>query len=163
MSGTNKAILSMCVLLLAAMVVYYGMTPPPHQSGNFDLPTDTQSGGFVTEDSSVTSEPVISGKMMDFLTVLSEPTVEDADETDEVANLEVIENKNSVVVKVEEFQLYTVTEGDSLSRIAVKILDKESRWRELQDWNNIEDEDVGDLRIGQVIKYIPNPSTIQGE
>jgi len=163
MSGTNKAILSMCVLLLAAMVVYYGMTPPPHQSSNFDLPTDAQSGGFVTEDSPVTSEPVISGKMMDFLTVLSEPTVEDADETDEVANLEVIENKNSVVVKVEEFQLYTVTEGDSLSRIAVKILDKESRWRELQDWNNIEDEDVGDLRIGQVIKYIPNPSTIQGE
>ena len=108
MSGTNKAILSMWVLLLAGMVVYYGMTPPPHQSANFDLPTDAQSGGFVTEDSPVTSEPVISCNMMDFLTVLSEPTVEDADETDEVANLEVIENKNSVVVKVEEFQLYTV-------------------------------------------------------
>ena len=28
MSGTSKAIVSMCVLLLAALVVYYGMTPP---------------------------------------------------------------------------------------------------------------------------------------
>ena len=27
MSGTSKAVLSMCVLLLAALVVYYGMTP----------------------------------------------------------------------------------------------------------------------------------------
>ncbi|MEE2912856.1 MAG: hypothetical protein VX436_03530, partial [Planctomycetota bacterium] len=28
MSGTNKAILSMSVLLIASLVVYYGMTPP---------------------------------------------------------------------------------------------------------------------------------------
>ena len=42
MSGTNKAILSMSVLLIAALVVYYGMTPPESASGLVELPVQKQ-------------------------------------------------------------------------------------------------------------------------
>ena len=43
MSGTNKAILSMSVLLIAALVVYYGMTPPPESTnGSLDLLVQNQ-------------------------------------------------------------------------------------------------------------------------
>ena len=156
MSGTNKAILSMCVLLLTAMVVYYGMTPPSQQQSTaIDLPMPPQPPR-PREGSPATSDPVISGKKMDFLVVVAEPSTEDVSENDETVETEVIESDSSAVVKAQEFKIYTVREGDSLSRIAANILEKESRWRELQDWNNIADEDVGDLQIGQVIKYIPN-------
>ena len=44
MTGTSKAILSMCVLLLAALVVYYGMAPQESVMGRqADLPTERQS------------------------------------------------------------------------------------------------------------------------
>ena len=42
MSGTSKAVLSICVLLLAALVVYYGMAPATQPSITVgDIPSRT--------------------------------------------------------------------------------------------------------------------------
>ncbi len=66
MSGTSKAVLSMCVLLLASLVVYYGMTPPEaSQAGTHDLPKQRPSlfGGDPEEKMIALGFPPIATSM----------------------------------------------------------------------------------------------------
>ena len=50
MSGTSKAVVSICVLLLASLVVYYGMAPPQQSTAQLvDNPRPSMFGGDAEE------------------------------------------------------------------------------------------------------------------
>jgi len=126
MSGTNKAILSISVLLLAALVVYYGMTPPESAvAESVDLPVQ---------------KPLVfggdSGKLLEEL-MSQESTVNAPETKEEESNRYSTPNKTEIAgqladatdpIKVEAlaaivgptYEEYTVLDGDSLSRIGEK-------------------------------------------
>lgn len=126
MSGTNKAILSISVLLLAALVVYYGMTPPESAvAESVDLPVQKSLvfGGD-------------SGKLLDDFMSL-ETTGSAPQTTEEESNGYSIPNDTEIAGQLTHatdpitvdvlaaiveptYEEYTVLDGDSLSRIGEK-------------------------------------------
>ncbi|BBH19833.1 peptidoglycan-binding protein LysM [Paenibacillus baekrokdamisoli] len=50
---------------------------------------------------------------------------------------------------------YTMVAGDTLSKVAKKLLGDDSRWREIQKLNGLSDADLKKLPIGKVLK-LPN-------
>lgn len=47
---------------------------------------------------------------------------------------------------------YTIAAGDTLIKIARRLLGDDSRWREIQKLNKLTDDQLKSLRIGQVLK-----------
>ena len=153
MSGTNKAILSMSVLLIAALVVYYGMTPPESARGSVDLPVQNQPKARL---------PVFGGDPVQKLAEMGIPPVASAialqPEVKKVAvwhpipidpvpfNQEpVIEIKEPKIVLLpaavieKTYKLYIVAEGETLGEIAQRELGSYRMWRKIVALNKIND------------------------
>jgi nucleoid-associated protein YgaU len=148
MSGTSKTIVSMCVLLLAALVVYYGMTPPEAIQGQLvDVPKQRPSlfGGDPNEKLIAMGIPPIATK----LTNKPEPVIValPVDPVDPMLPPErVVIELDPVVVLPETvtiientYKLYTVLEGETLSEIASSELGSYRMWRDIASLNNITD------------------------
>ena len=153
MSGTNKAILSMSVLLIAALVVYYGMTPPESANGSVDLPVQNQPkarlpvfGGDPVQKlaemgippvaTAIVPEPVVDEVAVwhpipiDPSPVMQEPVVE-------IEEPRVVILPAAVIEKT--YKLYTVVEGETLGEIAQRELGSYRMWRKIVALNNIND------------------------
>ena len=153
MSGTNKAILSMSVLLIAALVVYYGMTPPESASGLVDVPVQNQPkarlpvfGGdpvqklaemgilpvatAIAPESEVNEVAVWHKIPIDPAPLKQEPVVE-------VLEPRVVILPAAVIAKT--YKLYTVAEGETLGEIARRELGSYQMWRKIVALNNIND------------------------
>ena len=164
MSGTNKAILSMSVLLIAALVVYYGMTPPESASGSIDVLIQNQPKARI---------PVFGGDPVQKLAEMDIPPVATAiapePEVNEVAvwhpipidpapfNQEsVVEIKEPKIVLLpaavigKTYKLYTVAEGETLGEIAQRELGSYRMWRKIVALNNI--KDANKISQGDVLR-----------
>jgi nucleoid-associated protein YgaU len=144
MSGTSKAIVSICVLLLAALVVYYGMTPPePSDAQIADLPKQRPSlfGGNPEEKLIELGIPPIATELV----MNSDPAVIQpipvAPAIEEVAVVEEPIETTPVEVPIVEqvFRTYEVQEGETLGEIASRELGSYRMWREIAAINNITD------------------------
>lgn len=164
MSGTNKAILSMSVLLIAALVVYYGMTPPESaKGGSVDLPVQNQPkarlpvfGGDPTEKfaelgiplvaTAIATEKVEKVAVWHPIPVDPEPVTQEST----IAVAEPIFVETPMVVVKKTYKLYTVLEDETLGRIAERELGSYRMWRKIAALNNITDPDV--IRQGMVLR-----------
>ena len=147
MSGTSKAVVSMCVLLLAALVVYYGMTPPEESQGQFvDLPVQRPSlfGGDPEEKMIALGIPPIATELV------VEQSIPEAVQVEDVVSFTrpepiVIEVEPAPVfpaeVKIENqvYKTYVVKDGETLGEIASRELGSYRKWREIASLNNITD------------------------
>ena len=137
MSGTSKAIISICVLLLAALVVYYGMTPPePSDAQLVDLPKQrpTLFGGNPEDKLIELGFPPIATELV----VETESVLDSPDPV--IPTVEPVGTMPVVVPIVEKvFLTYVVLEGDTLGEIASRELGSYRMWRELASINNISD------------------------
>jgi len=172
MSGTNKAILSMSVLLIAALVVYYGMTPPESASGSIDVLIQNQPKARI---------PVFGGDPVQKLAEMGIPPVATAiapePEVNEVAvwhpipidpapfNQEsVVEIKEPKIVLLpaavigKTYKLYTVAEGETLGEIAQRELGSYRMWRKIVALNNI--NDPSRISPGDVLRMPVVPSMV---
>jgi len=123
MSGTNKAILSISVLLLAALVVYYGMTPPE----STDLPVQKQLvfGGdsgelleeFVSQETTV-SAPEIAEEESNGSSIPYDP--ETAGQLTDATDSITVEALVAIVGPT--YKEYTVLKDDTYWSIAKKHL-----------------------------------------
>ena len=165
MTGTTKAILSLSVLLLAALVVYYGMTPP--QESNY-ISVDVPSHSSSIDDAVFGGDPYEKAQALNLLTAMSEqedapthaPVSSELREPPAPEFVEVVEKvREPIVVKsVEpEFYLYTVREGETLGEIASNEMGGFSKWKQLSEFNSISDPSA--IRAGRVLR-IPASTTI---
>lgn len=168
MSGTSKAIVSICVLLLAGLVVYYGMTPtskPVVEIG--DIPTrattdvklfgrDLDAAAAALGISPAIAElteptPALHGPV-----VADEPIVETRVEASKIVpsieKPEAIPTKNPDLQE-RAYQIHTVVSGDTLGEIAHAHLGSARHASEIAALNKITDPRM--LQLGQKIK-IPN-------
>lgn len=166
MSGTSKAVLSICVLLLAGLVVYYGMAPveqttlsigdiPARNPNNVrlfsrDLDAATAALGIPSAIVEITEEP-------DALETLpSNPVV--------VESLPTVAEKPATV---KEQVYYTVVSGDTLGEIAHKLLGSAQYASRIAALNNINDPrslQLGSsLRIPELPAAQIKPSVVQSE
>ena len=131
MSGTSKAVLSICVLLLAALVVYYGMTPanrPPTTVG--DIPArnvnELQLFGRDLDAAAATLgiPPAVVG-------IVEEPK---PIETGPVTELPV-----TAPVIPEELVNYTVMPGDTLGAISLRLYGSTKYASKIASFNGIDD------------------------
>jgi nucleoid-associated protein YgaU len=155
MSGTSKAIVSICVLLLASLVVYYGMTPPQASVAQQPVVTrPTMFGGDATDklvqlgfppiaadlaQEKIDEKPIILdtlplGKVV-FETVI-DTVVEEA--VEEVVLEEVVQSK-PIAIESTVTRMYTVLEGETLGEIASRELGSYKMWREIATLNSITD------------------------
>lgn len=163
MTGTAKTVVSMCVLLLAALVVYYGMTPPEQSQGQLvDLPEKRPSlfGGDPVEKLSYLGFPPIATTLtppvesmtvdqMSFPIPVVMPITETMPMTEGmqiqiepiVIVPEIPEQADVEIVAVveETYKLYTVLEGETLGEIASRELGSYRLWREIASINKISD------------------------
>ncbi|MBI69984.1 MAG: hypothetical protein CMJ38_08355 [Phycisphaerae bacterium] len=169
MTGTTKAILSLSVLLLAALVVYYGMTPEQQSSYiSADVPSRTTS----IDDAVFGGDPYEKASELGLLTKLSDPKpkpdtrvpvgqenwlppdkIVDPIEADDVT--EVTEVIDAPVEP--EFFLYTVKEGETLGEIASREAGGFSKWQAIAEFNSI--SDPSSIRAGRVLR-IPTSSDV---
>ena len=171
MSGTSKAIVSMCVLLLAALVVYYGMTPPDDLSTkSLDLPTHRS---LTIHDSAFGGDAYEKVKDMGLLAKMSEDDIQTPADVESIENVappvESIATINpqevevvtvitpQPVVETATFWLYTFLEGETLGEVATRELGSYNRWREIASLNKI--NDPARIRAGTVLK-LPLPAGI---
>ena len=163
MTGTSKAILSMCVLLLAALVVYYGMTPPEattDQSVNRPAKRPSMFGGDPEKKLLQLGIPPVAADVIrkpESVTISIEPTI-----TDEVVVVETIieqVQEESVHAEVPElsFTLYQVKEGETLGEIAIAELGSFNMWKEIASINNI--SNPRNIRPGRTLKMPKRKST----
>ena len=144
MSGTNKAILSMSVLLIAALVVYYGMTPPESASGSVDLLVQNQPkarlpvfGGDIPPVSSSTApEPEVK-KVAVWHPIPIDPVPPNQEPVVEIKEPNIVLLPAAVIGKT--YKLYTVAEGENLSKIAERELGSSLRLPEIVALNKIND------------------------
>ncbi len=164
MSGTSKFVVSICVLLLAALVVYYGITPPETASSQqlTDVPIQRPSlfGGDPEEKLILLGIPPIAAD-------LSDPTPEDTIEVEMPVDLpsdraavvtvevepedmetEVVPQKVEVAQKT--YRTYQVKEGETLGEIAQNELGSFRRWAEIASMNNISDPAM--IRPGNMLR-----------
>ena len=164
MSGTSKAILSICVLLLASLVVYYGMTPPqsslatpvaaPERPSMFGGdPTDKLAKlGFppiaadLTPDPAESPEPVVE-------TVAIEVIEEPAEET-------IVWKPEPIVVEELITKLYVVRDGETLGEIASRELGSFRMWVDIATLNGI--SDPSKIMPGRTLK-MPAPRVAKAQ
>ena len=150
MSGTSKAIISICVLLLASLVVYYGMTPP--QSSVAQEPDATRPamvGGDAFEKLVQLGFPPIAADLAQeetleesIVVVEIEPRVTATEEI--VAETIVVEVEQPEVIEIKPVvtRMYTVLEGETLGEIASRELGSFKMWREIATLNNISNPSI---------------------
>jgi nucleoid-associated protein YgaU len=153
MSGTSKTVVSMCVLLLAALVVYYGMTPPEEAQGtHVDIPKQRPSlfGGDPQEKLVEMGFPPVATKLTTDTQekqtvgagITETPAVDQRPERVEI-EVETTEEEpissEKVTVVEKRYKIYTVLEGETLGEIASRELGSYRMWREIAALNNIAD------------------------
>ena len=154
MSGTSKSIVSICVLLLAALVVYYGMTPPEMSEAQIvDLPKQRPSlfGGDPEEKMIALGIPmpvVELSEVQDEKPVGYAPS-ESTERPDILADtVEPIPTQEQIVETT--YRIYTVKEGETLTEIASRELGSYKMWREIMSLNNISDPSL--IMPGRVLR-----------
>ena len=146
MSGTSKAIVSICVLLLASLVVYYGMTPPQSGIAVSTEVVPTRPSMFGGEGNlqklvSLGYPPIAADITQEQEEVAVEvETIEESTE-DTVAPVEEVVPITPEPVQVEEIitKLYTVRDGETLGEIASRELGSFRMWIEIANLNGISD------------------------
>jgi nucleoid-associated protein YgaU len=148
MSGTSKAILSISVLLLASLVVYYGMTPPqtsiaePTQARP-NRPTMFGGGGEVQKLVTLGFPPVaadLTPEVAEEQMPVSESVIEEAFEV-AIAPMEEVVADAPSPQKIEDrvTKLYTVRDGETLGEIASRELGSYRMWVDIANLNGISD------------------------
>ena len=140
MSGTSKAVLSICVLLLAGLVVYYGMGP-------VDSPNLTV-GDIPSRNPNTVK---LFGRNLDAATAalgIPSPIVEISNEPanliNQVVKIEKVEPMPALQPAVEEqvseveLVFYTVVSGDTLGEIAHKLMGSAIYASQIADLNDID-------------------------
>ena len=141
MSGTSKAVVSKCVLLLAALVVYYGMTPPEESQGHLvDLPKQRPSlfGGDPEEKMIALGIPPIATELV----VVQPVTVAVPPEPI------VIEVEPATVVSTDA-AIHTIKDGETFSSIAGDYYDDKNQYWVIEKANPTVDPNR--LKIGSKI------------
>ena len=166
MTGTTKAILSLSVLLLAALVVYYGMTP--EQKSSY-ISADVPSRSMSIDDAVFGGDPYEKASELGLLAKLSEP--EPTPEAKISVGQEnwsppapIIEPIVEMPIETEvvetpsepAFFLYTVKEGETLGEIASREAGGFSKWQAIAEFNSI--GDPSSIRTGRVLR-IPTATT----
>jgi len=150
MSGTSKAVVSMCVLLLAALVVYYGMTPPEESQGHLvDLPKQRPSlfGGDPEEKMIALGIPPIATELVVVqpVTVAVQPLVAAPMVPPEPI---VIEVEPATVVSTGA-TIHTIKDGETFSSIAGDYYDDKNQYWVIEKANPTVDPNR--LKIGSKI------------
>lgn len=166
MSGTSKAVLSICVLLLAGLVVYYGMAPVDQTSLTIgDIPARNANNVrlFGRDLDAATAALGIPSAIVE---IIEEPVALEALPSNPV----VVESLPPVVKEpstVKEQVYYTVVSGDTLGEIAHKLLGSARYASRIAALNNINDPrslQLGrSLRIPEIAATKVNPSVVQSE
>lgn len=171
MSGTSKAIVSICVLLLASLVVYYGMTPPQtsiaeHNIAQKDRPSmfggdpheKLAKLGFPPISAEVaTKTDVPSEQIKPLGTTVQETPLEAVQETTKVSQPEeedTTEISELVKVEVKNTPLYVVKDGETLGEIASRELGSYRMWVDIANLNGI--TDPSRIMPGRTLR-MPNP------
>ena len=172
MSGTNKAILSMSVLLIAALVVYYGMTPPESASGLVVLPAQKQPKarvpvfggdpvqkladmGIPIPARSIAPDPVVE-KVAQWHPTLIDPMSANQNPVVEIEESKIVFLPAAVIEKT--YKIYTVVEGETLGEIAQRELGSYRMWRKIVALNNI--SDPSRISPGEVLRMPDKPVAI---
>ena len=166
MSGTSKAVLSICVLLLAGLVVYYGMAPVDQRALSIgDIPARNANNVR------------LFGRDLDAATAalgIPSPIVEITEERVPLETLPsnpvIVESLPPVVEEpatVKEQVYYNVVLGDTLGEIAHKLLGSARYASRIAALNNINDPrslQLGrTLRIPDIAATKVNPLAVQSE
>jgi nucleoid-associated protein YgaU len=166
MSGTSKAVLSICVLLLAGLVVYYGMAPVDQRALSIgDIPARNANNVR------------LFGRDLDAATAalgIPSPIVEITEERVPLETLPsnpvIVESLPPVVEEpatVKEQVYYNVVSGDTLGEIAHKLLGSAKYASRIAALNNINDPrslQLGrTLRIPDIAATKVNPLAVQSE
>ncbi len=166
MSGTSKAVLSICVLLLAGLVVYYGMAPVDQRALSIgDIPARNANNVR------------LFGRDLDAATAalgIPSPIVEITEERVPLETLPsnpvIVESLPPVVeepASVKEQVYYNVVSGDTLGEIAHKLLGSAKYASRIAALNNINDPrslQLGrTLRIPDIAATKVNPLAVQSE
>ena len=152
MSGTSKSVISICVLLLAALVVYYGMTPPEVNNAHIvDLPVQRPAlfGGDPEEKLLALGFPPLATELAE---KAAEPvTIQNPITSEPDVEIEIIKPVLQEVDIVEQtYEIYTVKEGETLGGIAVDKYKSYRMWREIASINNI--SDPSQIMPGRVLR-----------
>jgi nucleoid-associated protein YgaU len=177
MSGTSKFVVSVCVLLLAALVVYYGITPPATTTAQqlTDVPIQRPSlfGGDAEEKLIALGFPPIAAEIVEIQPVpiqipevvtetwtaipaaiapqLTPSVVEEAAVSLQPTIME-------VPVVQSAYRFYQVKEGETLGEIAQHELGSYRMWSEIASINGI--TDPGNIQPGNMLRLpIQNTST----
>jgi len=155
MSGTSKAVLSICVLLLAGLVVYYGMAPtttPQVAVGDLptcDKPTEVRMFGRDLE-----AAAAALGIAPAIVEIAEEPVhvekVEEVAVTAEVPESAPRVEKPQAKPEKEELTLYTIVSGDTLGGIAHKLLGSAKHASKIATLNNIDDPRT--IQLGRTLR-----------
>lgn len=166
MSGTSKAIISICVLLLASLVVYYGMTPPQTSIAEQNIvqkDRPSMFGGDPHEKLAKLGFPPISAEVATKTEVPSEQTklmditTEETDqETQYPAEEVATEISETIKVEVRSTPLYVVKDGETLGEIASRELGSYRMWVDVANLNGI--TDPSRIMPGRTLK-MPKPKT----
>ena len=166
MSGTSKAVLSICVLLLAGLVVYYGMAPVDQRALSIgDIPARNANNVR------------LFGRDLDAATAalgIPSPIVESTEDRVPLETLPsnpvIVESLPPVVEEpatVKEQVYYNVVSGDTLGEIAHKLLGSAKYASRIAALNNINDPrslQLGrTLRIPDIAATKVNPLAVQSE
>jgi nucleoid-associated protein YgaU len=159
MTGTSKAVLSICVLLLAALVLYYGM-----------VPVDTQPSVVGDIPSRTTTDVHLFGRDLDaaaaalgipaaIVKIAEEPaTIENIPVPEKVVESEpvVVPISTKPVLATKEEVLYNVVSGDTLGGIAQKLLGSSRHASKIASLNGIVDPRT--IQLGRTLR-IPSIDT----
>ena len=159
MTGTSKAVLSICVLLLAALVLYYGM-----------VPVDTQPSVVGDIPSRATTDVHLFGRDLDaaaaalgipaaIVKIAEEPaTIENVAAPEKVVESEpvVVPINTKPVLATKEEVLYNVISGDTLGGIAQKLLGSSRHASKIASLNGIVDPRT--IQLGRTLR-IPSLDT----
>ncbi len=160
MSGTSKAVVSICVLLLASLVVYYGMAPPQQSTAQLvDVPRPSMFGGDAEEKLIKLGFPPI---VVEIVNSDAEPVVIEGELSAPVVQGPVkeveIEKPQPVALHETVIRTYIVKEGETLGEIASRELGSYRSWREIATLNGI--DDPSRISSGRTLR-LPARATVQ--
>ena len=155
MTGTSKAVLSICVLLLAGLVVYYGMAPATTpQVAADDLPARIQANEVRMFSRDLEAAAAALGIAPAIVEISEKPVVIETVKEVDVAT-EIFETEP--VIKIEQEQpakkklvLYTVVSGDTLGGIAYRLLGSAKYASNIASLNSIDDPRT--IQLGRTLR-----------
>ncbi len=175
MSGTSKAVLALCVLLLAALVAYYGMAPqppvdlPPVPSAAKPVEAVPMFGPNLERSMERLGIPPAAVAISE-----AEPTVFDAfvmepegSSPTEAGETEAAESElppvgaPAVPTAPAALATWTIRSGDTLSEIAAEVLGSSSMVQAIIDLNP--GVDPMRLKVGAELQLPPREAAVAGE